>query len=163
MAGGKAIWITAATQMPGLMSCATSQPVEVLDGTGERLILRSVMTYRYDDHPDYKGERKVVTLDYAHSIADICPETGKERERFAWHWHPSIQAYDFPHLHIDKGMPDGLGKLHLPSGRVAIEQVMLFMIDDLGVSPAGKPDERDTQVEILKATLERFKIHRTWA
>ncbi len=45
-----------------------------------------------------------------------------------------------------------LGRLHVPSGRIAFEQVLLFVIEELGVAAR----------EVLGEVLERFRQYRTW-
>jgi hypothetical protein len=65
-----------------------------------------------------------------------------------------------PHLHVGADMPD-LGVdfhgLHIPTGRVAFEEVVRLLIVDLGAQP------RETDWEtILRDSEERFRTFRTW-
>ncbi len=62
-------------------------------------------------------------------------------------------------MHIGRAHPrlGELGRLHVPSGRIAFEQVLLFVIDELGVVPA-----REAAREVLGEVLERFRQYRTW-
>jgi len=53
----------------------------------------------------------------------------------SWHWHPlTTPGRSDPHTHVrsdNVGLP-GLRELHIPSGRVAFEEVAYFLIADLG-------------------------------
>lgn len=63
-----------------------------------------------------------------------------------WHWTPeTVEAGQrrYPHLHVESGIidphgpfvPDTLGKTHIPTGRVSIEAVVRFAIEELGAQP----------------------------
>jgi hypothetical protein len=66
-------------------------------------------------------------------------EEGK-RELLAFHWHPEDEgAFTAPHLHVGSG---GLGidplfspRWHVPTGLIALEDVVRFAISQLGVKP----------------------------
>lgn len=69
-----------------------------------------------------------------------------EVELLAYHWTPEASASGqttYPHLHIGAAMlsatapvfPGTFHKKHLPTGRVAIESVVRFAIEELGVAP----------------------------
>lgn len=76
-----------------------------------------------------------------------------ENELIAWHWHPKTSPY--PHVHVSGGL---LGKsAHVPTGRVSIESVMRFLIDDLGV-----PKRRDDYQTVLEESEGPFVKHRGW-
>jgi hypothetical protein len=64
------------------------------------------------------------------------------REIIAFHWHPGqSQQPDFAHLHIDthRRPPQIQRKHHIPTGRVSLESVIRFAIQELGVRPL-RPD-----------------------
>jgi hypothetical protein len=65
----------------------------------------------------------------------------------------------WPHLHA-YGARDmlTLHKLHLPTGRVALEAVVRFLILDLDVVP-----RRDDWRSVLDRHEEQFRQARTWA
>ena len=75
----------------------------------------------------------------------------------AWHWHPmsnlSEDASPWPHLHA-YGARDTLTlhKLHLPTGRVSLEAVVRFLIEDLDVAP-----RRTDWRAVLRRHEERFR------
>ncbi len=118
------------------------------------LYLRATQEFHFDDHPKFAGERKVVTDAYAYTLSQS-PELADEL--LAWHWQP--EGGQEPHMHIGHGHAhfDALSRLHVPSGRIAFEQVLLFAIEELGVLPV-----REDAKEVLSEVLERFRQYRTW-
>lgn len=89
------------------------------------------------------------------------------REMLTYHWTPEVQPDSgqktYPHIHIGPALlapdvpifPETFHKKHVPSGRVSIESVVRFAIEDLGVSPL-KSDWSD----ILDRGQGRFDQHR---
>lgn len=69
------------------------------------------------------------------------------REMLTYHWTPeavgSGQQKTYPHIHIGPALlavdspifPTTFHKKHVPSGRVSVEGVVRFAIEELGVSP----------------------------
>ena len=79
-------------------------------------------------------------------------ETGSEV--FAWHWHPVGASWcKWPHLHA----PHGLGD-HLPTGRTALEQIVRWLIAEVGIEP-----RRDDWTEILEVDEADYRQRRSWA
>lgn len=73
---------------------------------------------------------------YAYALEE--PET--EREYLAFHWHSGVDAIDFPHLHIASSLLSdqarrGFAKMHVPTGLLALADVLVLAIRDLGVEP----------------------------
>lgn len=70
-------------------------------------------------------------------------------------------AIAFPHMHIGFGLRGHDlpidNKAHIPSGRVALEDVVLFAIRELKVKPL-----RENWEEIIGRARERFFEHRSW-
>ena len=92
---------------------------------------------------------KVTTVKYMyHLLADE-----DDSELVAWHWHPVTSPY--PHVHVSCG-PLGKGA-HVPTGRVSVESVLRFLIDDLGV-----PRLRDDYRTVLHGSEGPFIEHRGW-
>lgn len=66
---------------------------------------------------------------------------GQQRagELFAYHWHPRGRGtVVHPHVHVNadaRGDFGWVGKIHLPTGPVALRQVILLAIEELGVMP----------------------------
>lgn len=121
---------------------------------GQRLYVQSWIDFAYSDHPHYAGERKVTTLRYAHRVSD---DPAFEAQMFAWEWN-SATGHD-PHVHVNRGHPEakGFGKLHIPTGRVFLEQIVAFLVRDLGVVP-----RRDDWARVLDANLDRVSRFATW-
>jgi hypothetical protein len=120
----------------------------LLAGDREPVYLRATQRFQYGPHPKYPGERKVITAEYAYTLA---ADEGLREELVAWHWQQGA-AWPHPHLHVRGEKP------HIPTGRVAFEEVLLYAITDLGVTPA-----RNDAVDVLQETLRRFKAHQSWS
>lgn len=60
-------------------------------------------------------------------------------EILAFHWHPNVGRGQIPSPHLHLGLPtasiDIGGKRHIPTGRVAIEAVVRFLIQEVQVRP----------------------------
>jgi hypothetical protein len=97
----------------------------------------------------------VKTEGYAYRLND---EMGAEI--LSYHWHPLDQGVIYPHLHLKRGAQIGraeLQKCHMPTGRVAIESVVLFLIETFGVKPL-----REDWSGVLRTNFDLFNRHRTW-
>jgi hypothetical protein len=81
-------------------------------------------------------------------------------EIILFHWHPSGGHVTYPHVHIGSAelSRNGLlsGKSHMPSGRIAFEQV-LIMLHDLGAEPGQSDWEA-----VLDRNLKTFVDWRSW-
>lgn len=121
------------------------------------LSLSFTMWYRVVAAEGQRGPWKVSTTGYEYSLDD-----DQGREVLAYHWHPESETSwaDFPHLHIEAGAEVGrkslIGK-HLPTGRVAFEQVLWVAIHELGVKPLRADWE-----QVLQESLALFHQYRTW-
>ncbi len=87
----------------------------------------------------------------------------------AWHWHPLTSPREGdpsvrPHAHVQ--LPEGtasakarkaISKLHIPSGRVTVEQVVRYIIEECEVEPL-----HDDWDQILSAGHDLHVEHRTW-
>lgn len=115
------------------------------------LFLEIAIEYRIvkDERPDY-GPYRINTLAYSYILS---AEDGKEV--FAYQWQPKSKVQS-PHLHVTC-----LGrKYHFPTGRIAIEQVIRFLITEYKVKPR-KERLQDWQ-EVLDQTQQRFERYRSW-
>ena len=104
-----------------------------------------------DPTPGRDGEFKVFTDYYAYTASES-PDL--ETELLAWHWHPD--AHPVTHLHV--GGDARFAKMHIPTGRVLFEDVLRFLITDLGVVPK-KQDWDDITGDVVK----RVKAYWTWS
>jgi hypothetical protein len=119
------------------------------------------------------GPWRAATAAYLYALDD---EHG--REILAYHWHPDIAGAEriaYPHLHISHGAVDvGLlnaaqrsrqanalcpefHRLHLPTRRIALEDVIGLLIEQFQVTPARADWSR-----VLQRSRERFEVTRTW-
>lgn len=128
-------------------------PLAALNGTKLKLFFSQ--NYKIVQTSSGDQQWRVSTTGYIYRLDD---EKGKEI--LAYHWHPT-QKHKFPHLHFSQGSGvsrSEIHRAHIPSGRVAIETFVQFLIDDFKVQPL-LPDWRT----IVGENLERFTTHRTWA
>ena len=126
---------------------------------GPKLYLKAMQRFSYQAHPDAdrSSERKVHTEEYAYTLSED-PTLGVAM--FSWEWNPNSETWPDPHLHIGRGDPRVLGyhKYHIPTGRVALEDVLKFAITELRVQTTTKPEDC---IEILDDCLRRFHAART--
>lgn len=105
-------------------------------------------------HVEKNGEPRMTTLRYTFTLLDAAT-----RERvFAWHWHPFSKRSKiaYPHVHPPSGSP--FSTHHVPTGRMCLEDVILYGFDDLGIQPAY-PNGRQIVLEVR----DRHKLHRGWS
>ena len=128
-----------------------ARPVR-LAGTG--LQLKVEQTCRIIE-ADEGGYRLTTTL-YAYTLLEA---VDPPRPILAYHWHPQ-QKPRHPHLHIYAAQHAAVPRLpraHLPTARVALEDVLYLTLDEFGAT-AVQPNWRGT----LKETRDRFVRHRSW-
>jgi hypothetical protein len=101
-----------------------------------------------------RGPWKVSIVRYAHSLS-----TKEGKEILAFHWHPG-SGPDWPHVHVGTIALKKRGTLtrksHVPTGRVAVEQVLRLAIEDLGVGAA------DDWPQVFEESQSQFEEYRTW-
>ena len=120
------------------------------------------VSQRFEIVPDarYQGEFKARTLAYVYRLS--LDAAAEDSEILAWHWHPlTTPDRTNPHLHVGVDQPElgvTFAKLHVPTGRVSFEEVVRFLVVDLGVQPA-----RDDWEDVIGDTEARFREFRTWA
>jgi hypothetical protein len=152
-----AVWVTApALRQPGeLVLELRDAPLRLPRKGAGPLWFQGNQNFGYIRDNRYRGEWKVRTDGYAYTLAI---DEDLNQELIAWHWHPTSRPDT--HLHVGRRHPSlgELGKFHVPSGRVAFEEVVLFVIEDLGVCPA-----RDDWRDVLNDSLSRFRTFRTWS
>jgi len=130
----------------------------LIRGTGQTLSFELYHRYVVRQVEGGRGPWTASTAEYIYDVRN------HHRNRIAaWHWHPSTRQGDDqapgPHIHAYGAHETlTLHKLHLPTGRVSIEAVVRFLIEDLDVVPL-----RDDWRAILDRHEERFRQVRTWA
>lgn len=92
------------------------------------------------------GPYKVSTRAYQYSLVNADDDS----EVYAYHWHPDSH-HTIPHVHAPPN-----SKTHLPTGRIAIEQ-MLLLAYELGAQPIDPQWRRK-----IVGALDAFEEHRTW-
>jgi hypothetical protein len=78
----------------------------------------------------------------------------------AFHWHPGRRGQpDFPHLHVTShvGGVHISAKSHVPTGRVSLESVVRFLIEELHVRPLRRDWE-----QVLEEGERHFHDRRSW-
>lgn len=142
---------------PGLehsLSPDRGEPVR-LAGDDE-LCLSTIFMYRVVRAERGRDPWKVEATAYYHAL-----ETPDAKEIVAFHWHPSqASTFAHPHMHLGAGIGADLGileKTHIPTGRIALEDVLKFAILELGVEP-----KRDDCHDVLSETRAAFEERRTW-
>jgi hypothetical protein len=104
----------------------------VLNGTKLRLFF----SQRYESGQDSKRDQlwRVRTRGYIYTVNEC--KNDSFREIFSYQWHPDSKVV-VPHVHFKEGEPM-ISKAHLPTGRISVESLVEFLIEDLGVKPASK-------------------------
>ena len=100
-----------------------------------------------------KGPWKVSTSAYYYGIQD-----SDRREILAYHWHPGVGP-TYPHLHFHSatGSAKQLSKTHMPTKRISLEEVLRFIIEELGVKPM-----RSNWKDVVEGTQKRYENFRSW-
>ncbi len=98
----------------------------------DRLGLLVSLYYRIVEDSSIQGPWVVRTAAYYFALTD-----SDDKELLTYHWHPAARsAVTWPHLHLGAfSHGAGLSRAHLPTGRIALEQVLRLGISDLGVQP----------------------------
>lgn len=136
-----------------LLVCPTD-PIQFKTKSGLNLLFSFEQGFHHGAHPDYPGEYKIFTDFYIYRVRF---SEKPEDALFAWHWHPTAR----PECHIHIGAPHAtatdLHRKHVPAGRVAFEEILLFLIREMDVVPLKESWQDD-----LGDSLTRFEIFRSW-
>lgn len=120
-----------------------------------QLGLLVTLYYRIVEDSGHQQPWVVRTAAYYFALTDA-----DDNELVAYPWHPAARsAVTWLHLHLGTfSQPAGLERVHLPTGRVALEQILRLAISELGVQP-----RRKDWATVLDRTQAAFTEHRTWA
>ncbi|HEY5244422.1 MAG TPA: hypothetical protein VIJ60_02055 [Acidimicrobiales bacterium] len=149
-----AVWI-ASPRTDGTFAAITNPPIIRLRRDEGNLYLRSTLEFTYADDDRFGAlERKVVTLGYAHTVGE---SDSLKPQLYSWEWAAAEPTY--PHVHLRRSDPafEGLGKLHIPTGRVFYEDVLRFLVDEHRVQPA-----RDDWRDVLDDSHRRVAMFASW-
>lgn len=145
---GRTVW---------LLSCVTSAHATVSGYHAadhpRRLLLADGDTVRLHVEPRltlHVTEEYQVSQDCAgwrvNVLGYLCGIEYEGRELVAYHWHShGASPITTPHMHLSADVKVGdrwLGKIHLPTGIVGLEQVLALAIAELGVEPLREDWER---------------------
>lgn len=122
---------------------------------GSDLYFAASMNYTIVEAEGERGPYKVKTTAYQYVFTDE-----DENELLAYQWHPD-STVRFPHIHIgssSKIAQKTANKIHLPTGRIALEQVLRLAVEEFGVKPL-----KDKWGAVLKETQGRFERWRMWS
>ena len=104
------------------------------------------------------GEWRVTSLRYEYAVEVV--KTRQEVVAFHWEGHRNGNA-PFAHLHLGyanaRNLPHLEPKPHIPTGRVAFEDVIYFLISELGISPL-----KEDWPSILAQVRKPFMAYKTW-
>jgi hypothetical protein len=120
-----------------------------------RLRLSLLHQYRLVEDEGERGPWKAQTAAYFYAIED---QAGNEV--LAFHWHPHVVGTTTPHLHVRSARHEDiprLGKAHIPTGRISVEQVLRLLLADLDVEA-----RRDDWREVLGESQGLHETWRTW-
>lgn len=136
------------------VSVLTLEPVP-LNGRPD-LYLSFTQQYKIIKGPE-NGPYRIKTLHYSYAV-----ETQDAQEIVGYHWHPQgVSPVKFPHLHLGPaaliGRQELSRKAHFPTGRIAFEDVVEFLIATFGVEP-----DRLLWQEMIERTKSLFTKHKTW-
>lgn len=111
------------------------------------------------EDPVPENKETVSTRYYLYSIADAdC------NDLVGFHFHPELNEDPviYPHVHAyankdERFLAVNLHRRHIPSGRVALEDIVHWLIVELKVKP-----QREDWEAVLAEAREKFKKTQTW-
>jgi hypothetical protein len=134
---------------------AEGPPVR-LKGCGLSLSAALQYEIQYHEADDGRGPWRVSTKAYAYTI-----HGADEAEMITYHWQPGGLGPEWPHLHVGTAVlreDDYLDRRkHVPTGRVALEDVITLAIE------MGAEALREDYAEVLTESRQAFHRWRTWA
>jgi hypothetical protein len=103
-----------------------------------------IHTYAVVPAPGAPGTWGVQTAGYGYELL-----VASGQSVLAYHWHPTGRSpVRRPHFHLHAhATPLDLRRVHLPSGRVELADVIRFLITELGV----RPRRRDWEAAVASA------------
>lgn len=123
----------------------------------KRLHFSAALEYELIETEDAdRGRWKVSTRKYMYHLV-----TDDHAEVLLFHWHPGTSTQPGPHLHLGSSqlLPTavvGSGG-HIPSGRLSLETVVIYLIAEQGVVP-----RRSDWEKVLAENNAKFERWRTW-
>lgn len=105
-----------------------------------------------------RGPYRVTTRAYNYTLAeDSGGDEGQEIMAFQWDANDGLP---FPHMHLSfatGALRAEFQHAHIPTGRVAVEDFLEFIIRDFGVTPLRESWRND-----LQRSRDSFRQYKTW-
>jgi hypothetical protein len=125
-------------------------------GKDARIAMLMSIQYRIVEAEGERGPWKTTVAQYEYSLVQ------KGKEVLGFHWHPESRGrVTWPHVHVGTVALARRGalnrRIHIPTGRVAVEDVLRLAIIDLGVESL-----RDDWETVFRQTQDVFERWRTW-
>jgi hypothetical protein len=129
-----AVVLSSGVQNPAAIHALTISDDPVPLGGPERVSLSARHHYRIIETDDPRGPWRLASVGYLYMLI-----ARDGREVIAFHWHPNGRSpVTFPHIHLGPAAMVGHVKLaaaHVPTGRVALADVLHLAISELTVEP----------------------------
>jgi hypothetical protein len=144
------------SEHPHPLTIGEGLPVSL--GSGTDLSIEVKQQYRVLENPNPYEPWQVRTVAYYYTLRET-----DGPEMLSYQWHPAQRSYiTFPHLHLGAGLVEGEGRnllegVHLPTGRVALEDFVRLLIEELGV-----PALREDWEAVLERGRAEFEADRSW-
>ena len=136
-----------------------SEGIRVPSVLYERLRIGLEIQYVVIECDDHRGPYKVSTRAYMFDI-----QSDERADIINFHWHPlTIDGSDVkPHLHIGQAFIPQVGTLHVPTRRVAAEEVLIMAVDIMAVDAFGVEPKVAEWRSIMEQSLAVHIEHREW-
>lgn len=109
------------------------------------LMLTVMQQYRFTETHSIEDDDWSVTIAaYVYAFETELTSGGSRRELIAYHWDPDgVSGVSHPHLHVGQGLartesqvgPKHFHKMHLPTGHVAVGDIVVLAIREFGAEP----------------------------
>lgn len=126
--------------------------------------LTASLRFKIVPAPPPAGPFRTTVVGYTFELRRGATPTNKGDRVIAYHHHPRpTTRVQSPHCHLglspaDVGMAAAIGSgRHLPTGRITLEEIVVYLIDEVKVVPA-RADWRD----VVKGSLRNHRDWRTW-
>lgn len=131
--------------------------IHFLGSTAQGINFGPALNFTFSFHLEplqENGEWRMTTRRYDFTLTE---RTDRAKLVFGWHWHPASRRskITYPHVHVPSAA--AFSTRHIPTGRVSIEDVIMFGFDDLGVTPS-----HEQAMAIVEANRSRHKQYRSW-
>jgi len=139
------------SEIPHRFTFVGKPPISYLQPPRLSIFVSQRYTVRWAEETD---EYRVRTQGYIYQL------TEEDQEILSYHWHPDQHDIHIPHLHFKRGamiQRSELIKTHIPTGRVALESFVEYIISDFRAEPRHQDYKR-----VLEGNRKRFEAYKTW-